>query len=70
VLAFFDPRDRFYDRALLWLSDAHFGRFGWFTEALWSFMGLVLALLSISGVFVCCHRLVYKKSANPNRQTE
>ena len=40
------------------------------TEALWSAMGLVLALLSISGVFVCCHRLVYKKSSNPNLQTE
>jgi uncharacterized iron-regulated membrane protein len=40
------------------------------TEAVWSFMGLVLALLSISDVFVCCHQLVYKKSANPNRQTE
>jgi uncharacterized iron-regulated membrane protein len=68
VLAFFDPGDRFYDRGLFWLSEVHFGRFGWFTEALWSAMGLVLALLSISGVFVCCHRLVYKKSANPNRQ--
>lgn len=70
VLAFFDPNDRFYDQVLFWLSDAHFGRFGWFTQAIWSLMGLVLALLSISGMFVCCHRLVYKKSANPNRQTE
>jgi len=70
VLAFFAPHDRFYDHALSWLSDAHFGRFGWFTQAIWSLIGLVLALLSISGMFVCCHRLVYKKSANPNRQTE
>lgn len=67
VLALFDPADRFSDRGLSWLSDAHFGRFGWFTEAVWSAMGLLLALLSLSGVFVCCHRLVYKKSANPNR---
>lgn len=70
VLAFLDPRDRFYDPALYWLSKVHFGRFGMLTEALWSAMGLVLALLSISGVFVCCHRLVYKESANPNRQTQ
>jgi len=41
-----------------------------FTDAFWSAMGLVLGLLSISGVFVCCHRLVFKKSANPNSQTE
>jgi uncharacterized iron-regulated membrane protein len=68
VLGIFDPADRFYDRALSWLSDMHFGRFGWFTEALWSALGLALALLAISGVFVCCHRMIYKKSLNPNRQ--
>jgi uncharacterized iron-regulated membrane protein len=67
VLALFDPADRFSDRGLSWLSDAHFGRFAWFTQAVWSALGVVTALLSISGVFVCCHRLVYKKSANPNR---
>ena len=70
LLAFFDPRDRFYDPALSWLSQSHFGRFGWYTEALWSALGLVLALLSISGVSVCCHRMIYKKSANPNRQSD
>jgi len=67
VLALLDPGDQLYDRGLFWLSDAHFGRYGWFSEALWSGLGILLALLSISGVFVCCHRLVYKKSANPNR---
>jgi|SRR5579863_2466283 len=68
LLAFFDPNDKYYDEALSLLSQAHFGRFGWFAEALWSALGLVLALLSISGLFVCCHRMIYKKSANPNRQ--
>jgi uncharacterized iron-regulated membrane protein len=70
AFAIFDPADRYYDSALSWLSEAHFGRFGRFTEALWSALGLALALLSISGVFVCCHRMIYKKSSNPNRQEE
>jgi len=68
ALAIFDPADRFYDSALFSLSEAHFGRFGRFTEALWSTLGLGLALLSISGVFVCCHRLINKESSTPNRQ--
>jgi uncharacterized iron-regulated membrane protein len=68
TLAIFDPDDRFYDTALSWLSPAHFGRYGWFTKAVWSVLGFALALLSTSGVFVCCHRMIYKKSSNPNRQ--
>jgi len=68
AFAIFDPADRFYDYALSSLSEAHFGRFGRFTEALWSALGLALALLSISGVFVCCHRMIYKESSTPNRQ--
>jgi hypothetical protein len=70
AIAVFDPADRFYDTELSWLSEAHFGRFGWFTEALWSALGLALAMLAISGVFVCCHRMIFKKSSNPNRQQE
>jgi uncharacterized iron-regulated membrane protein len=70
VFGFFDPGDRFYDRILFRLSEMHFGRFNWFTKALWSIMGLVPAVLSFTGVFVCCRRIIYKKSANPNRQTE
>lgn len=68
ALAFFDVRDRFYDRALGVLSAAHFGRFTWYTEALWSALGLAFSLLAASGIFVCCHRMIYKKSSNPNRQ--
>ena len=44
------------DDILFWLSNLHFGRFGWFTEALWTFAGLALAALAITGVFMSCHR--------------
>ena len=51
------------DLALLWLSNLHFGRFGWFAEALWTVLGLVPAVLSFTGVFMCCHRLLVRKGA-------
>jgi uncharacterized iron-regulated membrane protein len=49
--------------ALLWLSNPHFGRFGWLTEALWALAGLVPAVLSFTGVFMCCHRLLVREGA-------
>jgi uncharacterized iron-regulated membrane protein len=70
VFGFFDPTDKFFDRILFRFTEMHFGRFSWFSKALWSVLGLVPAVLSFTGVFVCCRRLIYKKSANPNRQTE
>ena len=51
---------RFGDRVLLWLSNLHFGRFGWYTEALWAVVGLVAAALVFTGIFMCCHRLLFK----------
>jgi uncharacterized iron-regulated membrane protein len=63
-----DPRDKFTDQLLLVLSDLHFGRFGWFTEILWAILGLVPATLSITGVFLCCRRMIYKTSS-PRDQT-
>jgi hypothetical protein len=68
VLAGLDPKDRLYDAALFRLSEAHFGRYDWLTKALWSGMGLQLAVLAFTGLLVCCHRMIYKTSANPNRQ--
>lgn len=65
-----DPRDRFTDEGLLWLSELHFGRFGWFTELLWSIAGLAPAVLAFTGVFVCCRRVMYKKSSHPDRFVE
>jgi uncharacterized iron-regulated membrane protein len=61
-----DPADKFTDKALFWLSLLHFGRFSWFSEVLWTLLGLVPAVLSLTGVFLCCRRMIYKApSARP-----
>jgi uncharacterized iron-regulated membrane protein len=67
-LLLLDPADHFTDQGLSWLSQLHFGRFGWFTEALWSVLGLVPAVLAFTGVFICCRRIIYKKPSNPNTE--
>ena len=61
----FDPADRFTDQALFWLSQLHFGRFGWFAQAVWLVFGLVPAVLAFTGVFICCRRVMYGKPSNP-----
>jgi hypothetical protein len=66
ALFILDPDDKFTDQMLLWLSRLHFGRFDWFTEALWSLLRLVPAVLAVTGVFLCCRRVIYKKHTNPN----
>jgi uncharacterized iron-regulated membrane protein len=58
---FIDPRDRFTDQAVDWMVQLHFGRFNWFSEVIWSLVGLVPALLTITGVFLCCRRMIYKE---------
>jgi uncharacterized iron-regulated membrane protein len=63
ALFFLDPSDK----ALLWLAELHFGRFGWFSEAIWSIVGLVPAVLALTGTFICCRRVIFKKPSNPNR---
>jgi uncharacterized iron-regulated membrane protein len=55
---------------LFWLSQLHFGRFGWFAEAAWTLFGLVPAVLAFTGVFICCRRVIYKKPSNPRSQSE
>jgi len=65
-----DPADHFTDQGLFWLTQLHFGRFGWFTEALWILLGLVPAVLAFTGVFICCRRMIYKKPCNPNTQSD
>lgn len=66
----FDPTDRFTDPALLWLSNLHFGRFGWFIQAIWVVLGLVPAILAFTGVFICCRRVIFKKPSNPRMHSE
>jgi uncharacterized iron-regulated membrane protein len=61
-----DPADKYTDRILFALSQLHFGRFGWYTKTLWAVLGLVPAFLAFTGVFVCCHRMIYHRSSNPN----
>jgi len=64
-----DPEDRFTTESLFQLSQLHFGRFGWFAEALWTVFGLVPAILALTGLFICCRRVIFKKSSNPNAQS-
>jgi uncharacterized iron-regulated membrane protein len=61
-----DPADKYADRILFGLAQLHFGRFGWYTKAPWAVLGLVPAFLAFTGVFVCCHRMIYHRSSNPN----
>jgi len=65
-----DPGDHFIDQGLFWITQLHFGRFGWFTETLWTLLGLVPAVLAFTGIFICCRRMIYKKPCNPNTQSE
>jgi hypothetical protein len=65
-----DPADHFTDQGLFWLTQLHFGRFGWLTETLWTLLGLVPAVLAFTGVFICCRRMIYKKPSNPNTQSD
>lgn len=68
LFGFLDLSDNFTNQTLYWLSFVHFGRFGWFAQALWSLLGLVLTVLSATGVFLCCHRMIYgshNHGANP-----
>jgi uncharacterized iron-regulated membrane protein len=66
-LLLLDPAGRVSDQGLFWLSELHFGRFDWFTKAVWAVSGLVPAALAFTGTFICCRRVIYKKPSNPNR---
>jgi len=62
LFALLDPKNRFADQTLLWFSLLHFGRFTWFTKALWTLLGLVPAVLATTGIFLCCHRMIHGPS--------
>jgi uncharacterized iron-regulated membrane protein len=65
ILYSVDRVGRFANSALDWLSSLHFGRFGWFIQALWVVFGLAPAILAFTGVFICCRRMIFKKPSNP-----
>jgi uncharacterized iron-regulated membrane protein len=67
VLYFFDPSDKFADTSLSALSQLHFGRFGWLSEAVWAVLGLALTVLAFTGTFICCRRVIFKKPSSPYR---
>jgi uncharacterized iron-regulated membrane protein len=52
----------FGDIVLGGLSKLHFGRFSRFTKVIWTLAGIVPALLSATGIFLCCHRMIYKNA--------
>jgi len=54
---------RLGDQVLTWLSNLHFGRFNTITEVIWVIIGLVPAVLSFTGMFMCCHRILVRKGA-------
>lgn len=63
----FDPQDRVVDRVLFALAQLHFGRFNLLTKVTWAVVGLVPALLAVTGVFICCRRVILKKPSNPKQ---
>jgi uncharacterized iron-regulated membrane protein len=69
ALYVFDPSDSFTTQSLFRLSELHFGRFGWFGEALWTALGLVPAVLAFTGFFICCRRVIFKSPSNPNTKS-
>ena len=60
--SFPEPFSAFFgDTTLLWLSRLHFGRFGWFTEGIWTIFGLVPAVLFVTGALMWWNRKLRKK---------
>jgi uncharacterized iron-regulated membrane protein len=48
-----------------WLAKLHFGRIGWFTRALWTILGLVPAILFVTGVLMWWERVLRKRFRRP-----
>jgi uncharacterized iron-regulated membrane protein len=65
-LLLLDPAGSF----LVWLSELHFGRFGWVIQGVWLIVGLVPAVLAFTGLFICCRRVIYGKPSNPKNATD
>ena len=54
--------NRFFGTSFLfWIGQLHIGRFDWFTEALWTMLGLVPAVLACTGALMWWNRVLRKK---------
>lgn len=52
------------------IAQLHFGRFNWFTEAVWTIAGLVPAMSAITGALMWWNRVLRKKFRHPYRESE
>jgi uncharacterized iron-regulated membrane protein len=52
------------------LTQLHFGRFNWFTEALWTVVGLIPAASAVTGALMWWNRVLRKKFRRAYRQAE
>ena len=60
--ALFSPRIHLFSGSFLsWIARLHMGRFGWFTEALWTVLGLVPAISAVTGALMWWNRVAIKK---------
>ena len=53
---------------LYWINQLHFGRFGWFAEALWTILGLAPAILFATGALMWWNRVLRKAFANRSKE--
>ena len=52
------------------LTQLHLGRFDWFTEAVWTIVGLVPGVSAVTGAFMWWNRVLRKKFRRPYGQAE
>jgi uncharacterized iron-regulated membrane protein len=52
------------------LTELHFGRFNWFTEVLWTIIGLVPAASAVTGALMWWNRVLRKKFRRPYRHSQ
>jgi uncharacterized iron-regulated membrane protein len=52
------------------LRDLHFGRFNWFTQVLWTIVGLVPAVSAVTGALMWWSRVLRKEFRHPYRRAE
>ena len=60
-----DPNDLITDDFLGWFELLHFGRFGWFAETVWVLVGLVPAILFVTGAIMWWNRVLRKGARWP-----